>query len=211
MEGCCEQCVARDGHPCPVPGCSTIIAASEETNRERSLVGEGQRAGEQLWETILGSPVSTSPAASPVSSVKKSPAPQAVPKRNQRPHTLCTAPGCTQYANAKTRRCAKHPPGREYDAKRPAYYKEFYASPRWREAREAQLRLHPLCRRCLERANRVEPATQADHIVPHQGNAELFFDFENNLQSLCGPCHSHKTATEDGGFGNARLVDRASE
>jgi 5-methylcytosine-specific restriction protein A len=31
----------------------------------------------------------------------------------------------------------------------------------------------------------------------------LFWD-RSNWQGLCHPCHSAKTATEDGGFGNAR-------
>ena len=44
-------------------------------------------------------------------------------------------------------------------------------------------------------------ATDVDHIVPHRGDARLLYD-ENNLQSLCKSCHSRKTATEDGGFGN---------
>jgi 5-methylcytosine-specific restriction protein A len=44
-------------------------------------------------------------------------------------------------------------------------------------------------------------ATVVDHIKPHQGDPELFWDSEN-LQALCAPCHSRKTASEDGGFGN---------
>lgn len=39
-----------------------------------------------------------------------------------------------------------------------------------------------------------------DHIRPHKGDQELFWD-PANLQSLCDSCHSRKTATEDGGFG----------
>lgn len=40
-----------------------------------------------------------------------------------------------------------------------------------------------------------------DHIRPHKSNYDLFWD-PNNWQSMCDPCHSKKTATEDGGFGN---------
>ncbi|WP_312009777.1 HNH endonuclease [Bradyrhizobium australafricanum] len=50
----------------------------------------------------------------------------------------------------------------------------------------------------------VEPAKVADHIKPHRGNAELFFD-PNNLQSLCAACHdSTKQRIELGqvGFGS---------
>ena len=34
-----------------------------------------------------------------------------------------------------------------------------------------------------------------DHIIPHKGNLELFWD-EDNLQALCKPCHDRKTAKE---------------
>jgi 5-methylcytosine-specific restriction protein A len=44
-------------------------------------------------------------------------------------------------------------------------------------------------------------ATDVDHITPHKGNKELFYDV-SNLQSLCHSHHSQKTAKEDGGFGN---------
>lgn len=37
-----------------------------------------------------------------------------------------------------------------------------------------------------------------DHIVPKErGGADEL----HNLQVLCAPCHSRKTAIEDGGFG----------
>jgi 5-methylcytosine-specific restriction protein A len=49
----------------------------------------------------------------------------------------------------------------------------------------------------------VTEATDVDHIKPHKGDMTLFWD-RTNWQSLCGPCHSAKTAAEDGGFGNAR-------
>lgn len=52
-------------------------------------------------------------------------------------------------------------------------------------------------------AGKVTAATEVDHIVPHRGDERLFRD-EKNLQSLCRPCHSRKTAVEDGGFGNYR-------
>jgi len=44
------------------------------------------------------------------------------------------------------------------------------------------------------------PATEVDHRTPlaRGGTHE-----RHNLQALCKACHSHKTATEDGGFGRA--------
>lgn len=60
---------------------------------------------------------------------------------------------------------------------------------------------HPLCRIC-ELAGRVTPASVVDHITPHKGDASLMWG-QSNWQALCKPCHDHKTATEDGGFGRA--------
>lgn len=37
-------------------------------------------------------------------------------------------------------------------------------------------------------AGRLTAASVVDHIRPHRGDAELFFDPEN-WQSLCKPCH----------------------
>jgi hypothetical protein len=51
-------------------------------------------------------------------------------------------------------------------------------------------------------------ATVVDHRTPwrrgrtREEQQALFWDREN-WQPSCGPCHSHKTAKEDGGFGNA--------
>ena len=73
---------------------------------------------------------------------------------------------------------------------------------RWQKAREGWLRSHPLCVHC-EREGRVVAATDVDHIKPHRGDMALFWDSENNWQSLCHSHHSLKTATEDGGFGRA--------
>lgn len=82
---------------------------------------------------------------------------------------------------------------------------------RWQRYRAGYLRRHPLCAACFSR-KRYTPATEVDHIVPHKGDFELFWD-PNNHQGLCKSCHSKKTASEDGGFGNKGKVkcrDRSS-
>ena len=63
---------------------------------------------------------------------------------------------------------------------------------RWRRLRIAVLSGEPLCREC------GKPATEVDHIVAIAKGGE---DVESNLQPLCKPCHSRKTATQDGGLG----------
>ena len=74
---------------------------------------------------------------------------------------------------------------------------------RWQKARLTFLASHPLCAEC-ERQGKVTAATVVDHVIPHKGDQRLFWDSENNWQSLCVTCHSRKTATEDNGFGNAQ-------
>ena len=66
---------------------------------------------------------------------------------------------------------------------------------RWKKARIRFLKAHPLCEEC-KKQGRLVKATVVDHIVPHRGDAKLFWD-EGNWQSLCKSCHDHKTMTED--------------
>lgn len=61
---------------------------------------------------------------------------------------------------------------------------------------------HPLCADPFgahAAEHRIEPATQVDHVVPLSAGGTHRPD---NLQCLCVACHSRKTASEDGGFGN---------
>lgn len=63
-----------------------------------------------------------------------------------------------------------------------------YDTVQWRKLRLAHLAYEPLCRMC-ERMGRVTAGNTVDHIKPHKGDIELFFDADN-LQTLCTPCHS---------------------
>lgn len=77
-------------------------------------------------------------------------------------------------------------------------YKHLYNSKRWYRMRWYQLSEFPLCADCSARG-RVAAATVADHIKPHRGDEDLFYD-EKNLQSLCKHCHdSHKQQLEKSG------------
>jgi 5-methylcytosine-specific restriction protein A len=82
---------------------------------------------------------------------------------------------------------------REYNRKHRPYQK-LYKTARWQRLRKRLLSEHPLCTLC-KLQGRITPATVADHIIPHKGNLELFWD-EDNLQALCKPCHDRKTAKE---------------
>lgn len=57
----------------------------------------------------------------------------------------------------------------------------------WSKARARHLAHFPLCALCRAQG-RVVPATVVDHIRPHAGDRELFWNPEN-WQSLCKCCH----------------------
>lgn len=86
-----------------------------------------------------------------------------------------------------------------YDKNRPTATQRGY-NYKWTQQRTKYLRNNPLCVRCAEK-DLITIATVVDHIVPHKGDMDLFWD-ESNWQSLCKRCHDIKTATEDGGFGH---------
>jgi 5-methylcytosine-specific restriction enzyme A len=74
----------------------------------------------------------------------------------------------------------------------------YYNRVAWVRRRRHQLLTNPLCRFCLDEG-RTEPASIADHVVPHRGDINLFFLGE--LQSLCVPCHNRiKQGEESRGY-----------
>lgn len=69
-----------------------------------------------------------------------------------------------------------------------APWRAWYRTHRWAKLRKAVL-LRDLytCRMCGRAAN--SPDLVADHIVPHRGDAALFWCGEAGLQTLCASCH----------------------
>lgn len=119
---------------------------------------------------------------------------------------ICSWPGCRCLVTLPERYCEKHKPRAE--AKQKACFNrgkrnasELGYNYAWQRARKQFLLDHPLCQEC-QRNGRITAANVVDHITPHKGNQELFWD-QSNWQALCQSCHSKKTAREDGGFGNA--------
>lgn len=76
---------------------------------------------------------------------------------------------------------------RDYRSPEAAEYRKLYKTARWRALRAQVLAAHPLCVSC-QRGGRIVPATVVNHIVPHRGDVNLFFD-RNNLEGVCKPCH----------------------
>ena len=70
----------------------------------------------------------------------------------------------------------------------------------WRALRSQVLAMEPLCRECKRRGT-TRGASHVDHVNNDPSNNDL-----SNLQPLCPPCHSRKTAAEDGGFGNRKAA-----
>ena len=68
----------------------------------------------------------------------------------------------------------------------------------WRKLRAQVLGAEPLCRHCAAKG-----VVRAANVVDHE-DGDAHNNSLSNLQPLCGPCHSRKTAAEDGGFGNVR-------
>ncbi len=83
---------------------------------------------------------------------------------------------------------------------------------RWTEYSKRFRHNNPLCAECLKmgRLTSVEHGGHVDHIKAVSGpNDPLFWDTANHV-SLCRPCHSRKTAQEDGAFGNKGNVKVSS-
>ena len=86
---------------------------------------------------------------------------------------------------------------RELDRQRPSAARRGYDG-RWRKARALFLAEHPLCADCLAEG-RLTHATVVDHIVPHRGDRQLFWD-QDQWQQLCRRHHDSKTV-RDGRWG----------
>jgi 5-methylcytosine-specific restriction protein A len=128
-----------------------------------------------------------------------------------KPLKPCTRPGCPALVKSgRCDECKRKGGGEQRRAPWSVQAHRWYASPRWREARERFFATHPLCIQC-EGEGRVVPATVVDHVRPHRGSAVLFWD-KGNWQALCESCHNAKSAREQhhgGGGARARKVGAA--
>lgn len=108
-----------------------------------------------------------------------------MPRRGLRP---CAYPGCRNLVR-DGRYCTDH--SRRVNVERGSAASRGYGA-RWRRLRLMFLHEHPLCALC------GAPATEVDHIIPIRLGGS---NDAANLQALCKPCHSTKTAREDGRWG----------
>jgi len=66
---------------------------------------------------------------------------------------------------------------------------------KWQKYSKLFLSKNPLCIYCLQ-FFRTSPAEVTDHIIPHKGNVELFWDTSNH-QPLCRACHDGPKKLEE--------------
>lgn len=97
----------------------------------------------------------------------------------------CNQPGCPNEA-AYRGKCAKH--GRQAEAQEhDAGRRAFYTSKAWRQRRLRHLATQPFCA-C------GAVGIDVDHIRPLELGGAPWAD--DNLQTLCKPCHGRKTREE---------------
>ena len=86
---------------------------------------------------------------------------------------------------------------KDYDASRTGTPERLlYAKRRWRDkVRPVILARDPLCVRCLAEG-RSTPSDTVNHIIPHKGNPELFWDMDN-LEGVCASHHSRDIQREE--------------
>ena len=105
-----------------------------------------------------------------------------------KPKHPCKYSLCPELAEAGQSYCDKHKSNRDT---RDSATKRGYDS-RWQRARAIYLRSNPLCVECLK-VGIIKAATVVDHIEPHRGDYDKFWD-KSNWQSLCKRHHDIKTA-----------------
>lgn len=124
-----------------------------------------------------------------------------MPSKPKRP---CSEPGCRALVDG--RYCGAHARAerKRVDVQRGTAASRGYDS-RWQKVRRSFLASHPLCADPfgVHGASPVA-AQQVDHITPHKGDQQLFWD-RTNWQPLCTSCGGRKSAVERGGRAERRL------
>ena len=100
---------------------------------------------------------------------------------------ICSIPGCNE--KTKNARCEDHTIEKERINRhqRGSAHERGYTK-RWRISASIYLMAHPFCVDC----DPPRFASVVDHIIPHRGDYDLFWD-ETNWQSMCKHHHDKKT------------------
>ena len=111
-----------------------------------------------------------------------------------KPKHPCRHHGCPALIDADKQYCDVHAPLHAESTERGSSSARGY-NRQWQKARKRYLASHPFCVMCLKEG-RMTKATVVDHIIPHRGDPDLFWD-ESNWQPLCKHHHDQKTSTQD--------------
>ena len=113
---------------------------------------------------------------------------------SEKPLQVCNEPGCNQLV--RSYRCEQHSreSNRSKSARRATGHEKAY-NYKWGKASKKYRKHNPLCVSC-QLSGRTSAASCVDHIIPHRGSNDLFWD-KGNWCSLCWRCHSAKTRRED--------------
>jgi len=110
-----------------------------------------------------------------------------------KPKHPCAYPGCPALIR-EGRYCDQHKSiaNREYNQHQRNPDSNKVYGRRWHTIRDLYISKHPLCERCLQ-TGRLVSAEEVHHIIPiDQGGTHD----DENLMSLCKPCHSGITISE---------------
>lgn len=113
---------------------------------------------------------------------------------------ICKAAGCCRLVpmDSGHKYCIEHQSleRAELERRKNYYHKaghnlwyELYNLPEWKTLRSQKLREQPCCEMC------GAPATEVHHMRPHNGDRDLFLDYDN-LMSICHSCHVRETQKE---------------
>jgi len=105
----------------------------------------------------------------------------------------CSKSGCPCLTH--NRFCPEHTKQdtERYEKQRGSASERGYTA-RWHKTSRRYLDEHPLCVECAKEGH-DRGATVTDHIEPHKGDMEKFWN-EENWQPLCRPHHDAKTLRE---------------
>lgn len=117
-----------------------------------------------------------------------------MPSKSMKP---CGKPFCSKLTTGYY--CEDHKK-KDTDTRGSAYQRGYDG--RWRKYRDSFLSKNPFCVECSKEGEYVV-ATVVDHIIPHKGDKELFWQGSNH-QQLCKRHHDIKTAREDRGYWNSK-------
>ena len=99
----------------------------------------------------------------------------------------------THRPRGQTPRDAKRDHDRAREKNSP--WRKWYRTARWASIRNMVLGRDPYCTRCNAQGV-TTPSTVANHIKPHKGDYDLFWDMEN-LEGVCAPCHNSVIQSEE--------------